>query len=523
MILNRLLARFGLDPQAHLSDQFLAVGDRFRKPIFIAIVLLYLIGFNGQWRPEPDAALYLSVGRNIAEGKGYSYHGEPHHLAYPGLPWLWAGVFKVAPEHALLVANALMLLMGLACLPLCYRLFWLFTGRAMAVWMTLGLAISRMFYRYTFELRSDVPFLLGVLAFLCGFEAIAYASRRTDGDDDQPYRARWYDWALMIGGLAIVVVMRPTMWAVLGAAAFATLRLLFIRRTLGIVVGLMLVIAVVVGSFSLRSQYEEAVLAAAQQGEYMLRLVFNENLPGLFEPAAAEALFGLDLGLGLNTLMSLVAIGVGLSLFRYRLIWGLLYLFTILIMLAVLPRDRYFLPVLPLIVFGWWKFLVWIERKLPDRWGRYAFLLLFFVGSATNVAKIASQIGEQHNRPFYTKFERGKWLDFPELSRTINETVPPNGWLLSPPRFDRIFTFYSDRNVTNPTEIAPQEMQVLANVKRAYVLNPQDPKIVDWITGSDLRVGDAVYTIGDDVRGRWSLHPINPQPGTTFSNEAAKP
>ncbi len=231
----------------------------------------------------------------------------------------------------------------------------------------------------------------------------------------------------------------------------------------------------------------------------------------------------MDLGLGVNTLMSLVAIAIGLSLFRYRLMWGLLYLFTILIMLAVLPRDRYFLPVLPLIVFGWWKFLVFVERRLPERWGAVCVLLLFFVGSATNVAKIAAWVGQQHVRPFYAKYDHGRWLDFPELGRTLNDTVRPDGWVLSPPRYDRILTFYSDRNVTNPADIRADSAGVGKRQTR-YILNPQDPAIVAWMTGSDLRIGPAVYTIGDELRGQWSLYPIIPRkPGTTFSNEAAKP
>ncbi len=69
-------------------------------------------------------------------------------------------MFKVTPEHAVVVAHVLMLLMGLGCLAAYLSIVRLFAGRAMAVWMTLGLAISRMFYRYCFELRSDVPFLL---------------------------------------------------------------------------------------------------------------------------------------------------------------------------------------------------------------------------------------------------------------------------------------------------------------------------------------------------------------------------
>src|SRR4051794_1665275 len=74
-----------------LSERFLAWADRHRRKLTAAVVLLYLVAFNGRWRLDADSALYLTIGRNLAEGRGFTYHGRPHTLAYPGMPWLFAG------------------------------------------------------------------------------------------------------------------------------------------------------------------------------------------------------------------------------------------------------------------------------------------------------------------------------------------------------------------------------------------------------------------------------------------------
>src|SRR6478672_2948307 len=103
-----------------LPDRILAFVDAHRRSLLIGVLTLYLLGFNGQWRLEPDSALYLTIGRNLAEGRGYTYHGDHHHLAYPGLPWLFAATFKVFGVDTLLPAHVIILLCGAAALALTY-------------------------------------------------------------------------------------------------------------------------------------------------------------------------------------------------------------------------------------------------------------------------------------------------------------------------------------------------------------------------------------------------------------------
>src|SRR5688572_18701792 len=77
------------------AARLLAFLDRRRPWIFVILGLLLAAGYNGQWRISPDSALYVELGRNLAEGAGFTYHGEPHTWVEPGLPYTIGASFKV--------------------------------------------------------------------------------------------------------------------------------------------------------------------------------------------------------------------------------------------------------------------------------------------------------------------------------------------------------------------------------------------------------------------------------------------
>src|SRR5690606_12526597 len=101
-------------------DRILHFVDARRAYLFAALGVIYLIGFNGQWRIEPDGALYLILGQNLAAGRGYTFLGEAHQLAYPGLPYLLAAGFAWISPTSLWPVHLFMLLCGAAALALCY-------------------------------------------------------------------------------------------------------------------------------------------------------------------------------------------------------------------------------------------------------------------------------------------------------------------------------------------------------------------------------------------------------------------
>src|SRR6478736_4101229 len=97
-----------------LPDRVLSFVDSRRFLLFAAVVALYLLGFNGQWRMERDSALYLTVGRNLAEGEGYSYQGQRQQLAFPGLPLTFAATTRLFDGRSILANLILMWLAGFA-------------------------------------------------------------------------------------------------------------------------------------------------------------------------------------------------------------------------------------------------------------------------------------------------------------------------------------------------------------------------------------------------------------------------
>jgi len=126
---------------------------------------------------EPDSALYLSIGRkrNLAEGHGYTFRDKPDRLAYPGLPYVHAALFKIFGSNTLVPAHVLMLLTAeSARLLFTVFDFSFFTARAvMRVMGAVGSsAITYTFFRYGYELRNGHAILLGVTGFLVGYEAI---------------------------------------------------------------------------------------------------------------------------------------------------------------------------------------------------------------------------------------------------------------------------------------------------------------------------------------------------------------
>ncbi len=463
-----------LPDAAVASDRILAWADRNRARIFIALALIYFAGFNAQWRLEPDSALYLSVGRNIAEGHGYTFHGHPNRLAYPGLPILFAGTFRLFHTTSLLPALILMPLLGAATLAMTYRLIFLRAGRPTAVLVTFGVAMSRLFYRYNFELLSDLPFLLGVTTFLVGYEAIFYRSERAAAGRDG--RIRWFDWAFLACGLVIAVAMRPAMWALV-LAVIATLgwslgTALLSRRKFHWGHGLIClgVLAAVVIFYDRDPRHaattngpgyreEDEMLSLRPQRLWTMTVQLADSAPAVFESALVKATFGMPLGIGFSSVMAGVMIALGAGLAWHRPLWGLFFLTTLAMVMLVRPLDRYFLPLVPLLVFAWWRAITWVNRTLPGRWGNRAFLLLFALGAIPNGARVGGFVVEQRQVPFLHNYKEGRYASADSAARIIAEHVPDGreatteqtGWVLVPPKCGRILTFLSRRYAIEPS------------------------------------------------------------------------
>lgn len=500
--------------QPKLSDRLLYLYDRYRWWLLGVMVLFYLAAFNGQWRIEPDSALYLSIGRNLAEGNGYTYHGQINQVAYPGLPYLWAGVFKLFGSKHLWPAQAVMLLVGFLCLGLWYRLIRLYAGRAMAVLLTCMVGMTETVFRYAFELRNDMPFLLGVLAFLAGYEGLRRQHDRKGGPV-------WVNLSLLVGGMALAVVMRPAMWALLGAAILAAIwTVLNQRQGRGRrILVLLLVVGIVVAFYLLDPRrhsrsggmgaYEESLVeSATSRLKPTLEAAATENLPKFLSALVTDAAFGTSLGAGwLNVLVSLVILGAGIALIRKRPLWGLLVALTAaMIVLVPRPQARYLLAVLPLLALGWWRLIVWLERRLPNPWGSVVFGILLALWVVPNFVKVAEMTWEQRRIPFLAHYRNGQFLHVDELANQVRQNVIDPMPVVAPMRLGRVLTYLSHRRVVEAKEFSYFE----AWPKQFYVILPPAPDERDLsqlIVAHGITLSEPLATI---PRGKkqadWTLH-----------------
>lgn len=458
-------------------DWFTDAADLFRWPIFGLLLIWYLVAFNGQWRMEPDSALYLSIGKNIAEGHGYTFRGVPDRLAYPGLPYVHAALFKCFGTQTLVPAHVLMLLTTLATLALTYRLFLLHGSRGDAVMGVVGVAITYTFFRYGYELRNDMPFLLGVTMFLVGYESklARFLDRLPRESDPAPAAKPWkIDWCFLVAGFAVAVLMRPAMWALVLAVAITAAVALFRPpiKPRKILITLLALLVFVGGVFAYvkldprragqghrGDQYEDAIVWSFERDPIAFAKQVLHNAVDFVESQSPQALFAFEFGRGFNTLFVGTMLFCGLMLVRRRVLWGAWVAATLLMIFLVQSSDRYLLAILPLLIFGWWHALKWISRRSWRRTANLTFLILLGLGALPNSTRVFGLIVEQRQPHFLQHYKDGRFDGFPQIAERIHGELEPNAKVIVPAKMSRIFTFLSGRSCYEPRDAGSYDLR----------------------------------------------------------------
>ncbi len=476
--------------------------DRYRHLWFAVIALFMLASFNGQWQIGPDSAAYRQIGHQLATTGRYffredvaglsEYHNKQGTL-YPGLPLLLAGLekfFGPGPLAPLVVIQSLAVLS----LVLIYRLMLFRVDRWAAVCVVVGVGTNPRFLQYANEILSDVPFLLGVVLTLLGFEWIFRAV-------DQKGLAK--GWGLVLAGLLLAAVMRPTFMILAGSIVAACLwivacgrtglqrssaadnRALSVRWRSGLVIAA-LVVSVLVFRFGLDIRRKQS--SGMASGGYEARMVgkfgdfkhsilarIPENLGEMFENALPMALLGyrsnvglIPLGehrLGFGTVVSLAAIMAGISLARRNVLWGAFVAGTVISLAIGGPIPRYFLMILPLLLAGWGLLAYEVAKKFQTPWraewamrvGLGMVLVLNLVEScnfALTQRGFARPVDEHHHWQgfhhvgFLRTSHFGQWTGIYELAKMIHRNVGEQEKILGPE--PTILTYLSGRQVYPP-------------------------------------------------------------------------
>jgi len=264
--------------------------------------------------------------------------------------------------------------------------------------------------------------------------------------------------------------------------------------------------------------YEHDLIATASgHSSQLIHQAIFETGPDLLQPTGFESLFGFDIGhidtsyahlghlnIPVAVPFSLIVIGCGLALFRHRPIWGLFVLFTIIMMLVRVVHVRYFLQVLPLLIYAFWLFAVNVYRRLPPKWGQPLFVGMVVLLVVVNAGRSLAFIREQRALPFLSYYRDGACMPMVGMAEQLKRCTPEHAWVLAPEKTDRILTNLTGRYVAAPNatiDFNPQWQEL-------YVLEPMDEDGLRWMREKHIGAGEVV---GEAVQGRrkdrvWQLH-----------------
>lgn len=411
--------------------------DRLRWPLMIALVVLYLAGYNTAWRYQPDSALYLEIGRNIAEGRGFTYQGVDNRLAYPGLPYLLATIHRVAPGYAIAAANAVMLLIAMAALAATYRLLCRAAGRGRAVVITVIFAQTVVFMKMSFSILTDMPFLLGVQACLLGCECTGWLAEKPIGPDAPARTAadRWAGWLLVVSGLILAGLMRPMMLPFIAAlVAAATIHIIRLRRWRTALLGAILCASVAAAIFLLdprrratgMDRYEEQIVQRVSNVGQWLRECVGPNLLAFCHNTLPMTFFGFSFMLVGDFIVSGVLLSLCVWLLRVRPVWTLWVLATTFTMVGVVPSSRYLLPLMPILLLAWWNLARYANVRLGRGYGgcvAFAIITLLLPGMVRSWGTVWS---EQIAKPFVASYHLGRYQAVDDMAKLIRQHTPPN-------------------------------------------------------------------------------------------------
>jgi hypothetical protein len=191
------------------------------------------------------------------------------------------------------------------------------------------------------------------------------------------------------------------------------------------------------------------------------------------------------LGACLDVAGAAATVGLGISLLKRRAIWGMWVVTTILMMIVALPLERYFLQVLPLLVFAWWRGLRWLNYRLPRPAGNIVFALLLALGICPNAGHVFGIVVEQRRVPFLASYREGKCLPLIAAAKRIAQT-PADAVVLAPDKTARFLTYLSGRNVFESNETPELDWPPAGH--RVFVLEDgNDVGLAQWVESLGIK------------------------------------
>lgn len=405
-----------------------------------AILAVYAAGLSPHGRIKSDSALYMSLARSLAQGKGYTTAGRPHYGLPPGYPAMLAALMKLGAgsDERILALNVAMAVTGLAAVGLTYLLLRQLADRDWALLLTVVVALSREMYRRSGEILSDVPFTVLVVAGLWLYaRGLRHPSRRGQ-------------WAL---GSALLVAS-------------------CLVRVTGVIIALSAPVGLVLSAWrtARRRALLNAALIGAAVAAFVLLLLGPQ--PSQEDPASFSYAGSLKVWVSGHTVLTWLRRGAE-NFYRgaghfCRLLTGQRMPAPVCLAVLVLPvfialvrrarrgdwlvpativsyvggisllgvTSRYYLPLLPLLLLslleGWAWALAKVKLKAPRLSVAGAVLILMVGVLAANLALIGRDICRTRRADYPLAQQRGKYRDLPAVAAYLHRRpLPPGEVILS--------------------------------------------------------------------------------------------
>ncbi len=482
---------------------------RWRFLFFAIVAVMVVLPFNGQWRIGLDSALYRGVAENLVAGRGYTFAGLRQTQIYPGLPFILAGFHKITASNTIWPALVLMNVCALLSMAGIYQLIRVRFPVWIAVVVTCGVGMNVKFIQQAHEIMTDMPFLLGVVAIMLGWEWLG---------KDAPKRRTWIAIGLLVSGLILAAVMRPTFWVVALALILTCLWNLVRYREKRSLIALSALVVVgisfavcdprVRGFNILQGGYEREFLSLTNN----LVAQVSHNAPDLFGKEITETFFGETLTLFALPVAVLILTGTVIVLVL-RPLWGLQVFILCGVMLMLSDAPRYLLMVLPTLWVGYVLILLYLTRWFRDVYRDWCLFVMFSLANFINIAGYTAFMYEQHHGDFQHTYRDGDFLRLQAMADVIREKVPEEAVIIGP--HGNVLAYLSGRNVRNARLLGLEAGAVskypslVAKHNPTYMVGPsnavryKDPAIARLVDKGVIRPIKLISTVDDPHGTLW--------------------
>ncbi|WP_428936768.1 hypothetical protein [Fontivita pretiosa] len=462
---------------------------RHRKVLYAYVAFLLIISFNGRWRVGLDSSHYRGLAANIAAGRGYVFGSWASGQVYPGFPYLLAGIEVLlgprdrtpsaaqqqrilGPSLVTTSSVLLVLLMAAGTLLVTYRLIGLHYPPWVAITITCLLGSNALFIQHAHELLTDMPFLLGVVTALYGWDRLQLAAERS---------GRIGALAIATLGLLLAASMRPTFLIVAACWGLVCLwalirgpRRRFYAICLAVLIGVWAVMFAIdprlKGANHYLGGYEREALEMAPRAANSL---WQRTYSALHDQLPA-AMFGEQLA-PFSVAGSLILLASAGFLLRRHALWALLVWLTFVVTVLLSSVPRYYLMILPPLLLGWLSATVWLSQRVPKKWAEAVLVGGLAIVVLNNLSRSIGFIVEQRQPNFLKHYKNGKYLATLEMCEQIRRHVRPGQRVLGPS--GSIMTYLSGVHVLSARELlprgeGPRNPRQLAEAKLDYAIFP---------------------------------------------------